>query len=39
VRLRATADDRTVVSVEVSRGDPSVAVKRLYDLVQTAAEL
>jgi len=39
VRLRAVADDRTVVSVEANRGSPAVAVKRLYDLVQTAAEL
>jgi uncharacterized protein YndB with AHSA1/START domain len=39
VRLQATAEDRTRVTVGVSRGNPSVAVKRLYDLVQTAAEL
>jgi len=39
VRLRAVADDRTVVSVGASRGNPAVAVKRLYDLVQTAAKL
>jgi len=39
VRLRAVADNRTVVSVGASRGNPAVAVKRLYDLVQTAAEL
>ena len=39
VRLRATAEDRTRVTVGVSRGNPAVAVKRLYDLVQTAAEL
>jgi len=39
VRLRAVAGDRTVVSVETSRGNPAVAVKRLYDLVQTAAKL
>ena len=39
VRLHASADDRTVVTVEVSRGNPEVAVKRLYDLVQTAAVL
>ena len=39
VRLRATADDRTIVTVGASRGNPALAVKRLYDLVQTAAEL
>ena len=39
VRLRATAEDRTEVTVVVSRGNPAVAVKRLYDLVQTAATL
>ena len=32
-------DDRTLVTVSVSRGNPATAVKRLYDLVQTAAEL
>ena len=39
VRLSAVAENRTVVTVAVSRGNPAVAVKRLYDLVQTAAEL
>ena len=39
VRLHAVASDRTLVRVAVSRGNPAVAVKRLYDLVQTAAEL
>ena len=39
VRLRSVSEDRTLVSVSVSRGSPGVAVKRLYDLVQTAAEL
>jgi hypothetical protein len=39
VRLRAVGVDRTDVSIQVSRGNPAVAVKRLYDLVQTAAEL
>lgn len=39
IRLRAIAEDRTLVTVSVSRGRPAVAVKRLYDLVQTAAEL
>jgi uncharacterized protein YndB with AHSA1/START domain len=39
IRLRAVAEDRTLVSVSVSRGSSARAVKRLYDLVQTAAEL
>ncbi len=39
VRLRAVADDRTEVTVTVNRGSPKLAVKRLYDLVQTAASL
>jgi uncharacterized protein YndB with AHSA1/START domain len=38
VRLQATGEDRTRVTVGVSRGNPATAVKRLYDLVQTAAE-
>ena len=37
VRLQAVAEDRTRVTVGVSRGNPEVAVRRLYDLVQTAA--
>ncbi len=37
VRLRSLAPDRTQVTVSASRGKPAVAVKRLYDLVQTAA--
>jgi uncharacterized protein YndB with AHSA1/START domain len=37
VRLQSVAEDRTRVTIGVSRGDPRVAVKRLYDLVQTAA--
>jgi uncharacterized protein YndB with AHSA1/START domain len=39
IRLRAVAGDRTRVTVAVSRGNAKVAVKRLYDLVQTAARL
>ena len=39
VRLRATAEDRTLVTVVVSRGNAKRAVKRLYDLVQTAARI
>jgi uncharacterized protein YndB with AHSA1/START domain len=39
VQVRAVDDDRTRVTVSVSRGNPAEAVKRLYDLVQTAAEL
>jgi len=39
IRLRAVAATRTLVSVSATRGNAAVAVKRLYDLVQTAAEL
>jgi uncharacterized protein YndB with AHSA1/START domain len=39
VRLRTTASDRTLVTVLSSRGRAERAVKRLYDLVQTAAVL
>jgi hypothetical protein len=39
VRLQAVAEDRTLVTVTVSRGKAAVAVRRLYDLVQTAATL
>jgi hypothetical protein len=42
IRLRAVAADRTEVTVTTSRGRPGLpklAVKRLYDLVQTAATL
>ncbi len=39
IRLRATSADRTEVTVTVSSGKPEVAVRRLYDLVQTAATL
>jgi uncharacterized protein YndB with AHSA1/START domain len=37
VRLHATGADRTEVTVVVSQGNAKLAVKRLYDLVQTAA--
>ena len=37
VRVQAIAADRTRVTVRTSRGDAQRAVKRLYDLVQTAA--
>jgi uncharacterized protein YndB with AHSA1/START domain len=39
VRLQAVAEGRTLVTVTVSRGKAAVAVRRLYDLVQTAATL
>jgi hypothetical protein len=39
VGLRATGEDRTEVTVVVSKGNAKLAVKRLYDLVQTAASL
>jgi hypothetical protein len=38
IRVRSVDDDRTAVTVSTSRGSASIAVKRLYDLVQTAAE-
>jgi uncharacterized protein YndB with AHSA1/START domain len=37
VRLRSLGDARTLATVAASRGKPAVAVRRLYDLVQTAA--
>ena len=37
IRLRSDAPDRTSVTVTTSRGSARAAVKRLYDLVQTAA--
>jgi uncharacterized protein YndB with AHSA1/START domain len=39
VRLRASAPERTVVTVTTSRGSADLAVRRLYDLVQTAATI
>jgi uncharacterized protein YndB with AHSA1/START domain len=39
IRLRSTPEGRTVVTVSTSRGSASTAVKRLYDLVQTAATI
>jgi uncharacterized protein YndB with AHSA1/START domain len=39
VRLRTTSPERTLVTVLASRGRPDRAVKRLYDLVQTAAAM
>jgi uncharacterized protein YndB with AHSA1/START domain len=39
VRLRSTAADRTLATVVDSRGNAKVAVRRLYDLVQTSARL
>ena len=39
VRLRATAPDRTLVTVTTSSRVARAAVQRLYDLVQTAARL
>jgi len=36
IRLRSLEGDRTAVAVTTSRGSASRAVKRLYDLVQTA---
>ena len=39
IRLRASAGDRTVVTITRSKGSPAVALRRLYDLCQTAATL
>jgi uncharacterized protein YndB with AHSA1/START domain len=39
IRLRASAADRTVATITLSKGSPAVALKRLYDLCQTAATL
>jgi hypothetical protein len=39
VRLHATGEERTEATVVVSKGNAMHAVKRLYDLVQTAASL
>lgn len=39
VRLHALGEERTEVTVVVSKGNAKHAVKRLYDLVQTAASL
>jgi hypothetical protein len=39
IRLRATADDRTEATIAMSKGSPAAALKRLYDLCQTAATL
>jgi uncharacterized protein YndB with AHSA1/START domain len=37
IRVQSLGEKRTRVTVGASRGKPDVAVKRLYDLVQTAA--
>jgi uncharacterized protein YndB with AHSA1/START domain len=39
IRLRSTGEGRTAVTVSVSNGSADRALKRLYDLVQTAAGL
>ena len=39
IRLRSLARDRTIVAVTTTRPIAAIAVKRLYDLVQTAASL
>jgi uncharacterized protein YndB with AHSA1/START domain len=39
VRLQTIAPDRTRVTVTMSKGKADLAVRRLYDLVQTAATL
>ena len=39
IRLRASAPDRTIATLTLSSGSPAAALKRLYDLCQTAATL
>ena len=39
IRVRTSGGDRTLVTVTSSRGDARLAVRRLYDLVQTAAAI
>jgi uncharacterized protein YndB with AHSA1/START domain len=39
VRLRAVAADRTAATITLSKGSPAAALRRLYDLCQTAATL
>jgi uncharacterized protein YndB with AHSA1/START domain len=39
IRLRASSDDRTLVTIALSKGSPAAALKRLYDLCQTAASI
>ncbi len=39
IRLRATAEDRTQATITLSKGSPAAALKRLFDLCQTAASL
>ena len=39
IRLRAAGEGRTTVTVSTTGRDAAVAVNRLFDLVQTAAEL
>lgn len=39
IRLRTAGEGRTLVTVAASTGRPAVAVRRLYDLVQTAATM
>jgi uncharacterized protein YndB with AHSA1/START domain len=39
VRLRSVAPDRTEVTVVSSRRNADLAVRRLYDLIQTAAQM
>jgi len=39
VRLRSVGPERTLVTVTTSRGSAAEAVRRLFDLVQTAATI
>ena len=39
IRIRVAGEGRTLATVAASAGRPDVAVRRLYDLVQTAATM
>jgi uncharacterized protein YndB with AHSA1/START domain len=39
IRLRSVGEERTTVTVSTSKGSAGAAVKRLFDLVQTAAAI
>ena len=39
IRIRSAGEGRALVTVAVSAGRPAAAVRRLYDLVQTAATM
>jgi hypothetical protein len=39
IRLSTSEEDRTLVTIALSKGSPATALKRLYDLCQTAATI